>query len=109
MGYTSVAHFGQRLVSVELARLGVGVVTTLVTLVGLLVGDGWSVSVLVGLVGDDLLAAIGQQHVVTAGGSVSVAGLHVAKVVARLVVLNVVLEVVTGRFVRLVVIVAIAG
>lgn len=44
-----------------------------------------------------MLATVGEQDVVAANGAVSIAGLHVAKVVAGLVVLDVVLEGVLGR------------
>lgn len=92
------------LISVELAVVvvpvaaGVAIVVAAVlsSLVGLLVGDRRAVSVLVGLVGHDLLPAIGQQDVVAADGLVSVTGLHVAKVVAGRVVVHVVLEGVLG-------------
>lgn len=65
---------------------------------GVFVGDGWAVSVLVGFVVHNLLAAIGKQDVVAANGAVSVARFHVSEVVAGLEVLNVVLEVVLGGF-----------
>lgn len=45
-----------------------------------------------------MLAAIGQQDEVAAGGAVSIARFHVSEIVARLEVLNVVLEAVLGGF-----------
>ena len=91
------------LISVELAVVvvsvaaGVSVLSTVLSaLVGLLVGDRGTVSVLVGLVGHDLLPAIGQQDVVAANGLVSITGLHVAKVVAGRDVVHIVLEGVLG-------------
>lgn len=87
------------LISVKLAVVVVSVaagVSVLSALVGLLVGDRGTVSVLVGLVGHDLLPAIGQQDVVAANGLVSITGLHVAKVVAGRDVVHIVLEGVLG-------------
>lgn len=65
---------------------------------GVFVGDGWAVSVLVGFVVHNLLAAIGKQDEVAAGGAVSIARFHVSEIVARLEVLNMVLEAVLGGF-----------
>lgn len=49
---------------------------------GVFVGDGWAVSVLVGFVVYNLLAAIGKQDVVAANGAVSIARFHVSEIVS---------------------------
>lgn len=114
------------LISVKLAVVVVAVavgisslsaLVSILALVRLLVGDRWSVSVLVRFVGHDLsweiiyyellkltpltssshlFPAIGQQHVITTDSLVSVARLHVSEIVAGLIILNGVFEVVLG-------------
>lgn len=86
------------LVSLESTLLALAVWVSAGTGTGVFVGDGWAVSVLVGFVVHNLLAAIGQQDVVTANGAVSIARFHVSEIVARLEVLNLVLEAVLGGF-----------
>lgn len=64
------------------------------------VGDLGPVAVLVGLVLDHLPAAVGKHHVVDSPGVVAVAGLLVPEVVAGGRVVNGVLELVLGRFLK---------
>lgn len=106
------------LVAIELALLRVAVIATgtaaiasvaiAIAIADLLVADGWTVSVLVSFVFDDLFAAIGQQHVVAANGEISITGLHVTEIVARLVILNVVFELILSRAVLLFVALSVA-
>lgn len=110
------------LISIELSvvvvaiAVAISVIAVILSLAGLLVGDSWAVSVLVCLICNDLgikdtvnlrtlyatssqsylLPAIGQQDVVAADSLVSIAGLHVSKVIARSVIVYVVLEGVLG-------------
>lgn len=106
------------LVAIKLALLRVAVVATgtaavasiaiAITIADLLVADGWTVSVLVGLVLNNLFATIGQQHVVTANSKISITGFHVTKVVARLVILHIVFELILGRAVLLLIALSVA-
>lgn len=96
-----LTELSKLLISIELAvvvvAVAVAITVAVLALVGrLFVRDRWSVSVLVSLVGDDLLPAIGQQDVVAANSLVSIAGLHVSKVVAGCNVVNGVFEGVLG-------------
>lgn len=96
-----LTELSKLLISIELAvvvvAVAVAITVAVLALVGrLFVRDRGSVSVLVSLVGDDLLPAIGQQDVVAADSLVSIAGLHVSKVVAGSNVVDGVLEGVLG-------------
>lgn len=96
-----LTELSKLLISIELAvvvvAVAVAIAVAVLALVGrLFVRDRGSVSVLVSLVGDDLLPAIGQQDVVAADSLVSIAGLHVSKVVAGSNVVDGVLEGVLG-------------
>lgn len=87
--------FGTLLVTSELATVTATSTSGAIaveTAIDLLVTNGWTVTMSISLVVDDLFAAIGQEHVVTANSQITITLFHVSEIIAGFVVLHVVFK-----------------